>query len=167
MVNLFRTVNINKHKLSLQTDIGKLADVTKQLNEDYYIIKKNTFSVADSMALEVNNNKQIIAIIISYDYAPEFSNDTAYIHEQRKYQIILNSIGKEYQFISKEKSIKVRKWHDNKTIFELVEIRKKGKTLVYSVIFDKELYYKKMNGCFDLNRIDNSIELLKGLGLDD
>jgi hypothetical protein len=49
----------------------------------------------------------------------------------------------------------------------LVEIRKKGETIVYSVIFDRELYYKKMNGCFDLNRIDNSIELLKGLGLDD
>jgi hypothetical protein len=163
----FRAININKHKIILQSDITKLADITRQLDENYYSLKKGVYSVADSMALEVNNQKQIIAIIAAYDYAPEFSNDTAYIHEQRKYQPLLNSLGKEYQFISKEKSIKVRKWHDSKTIFELVEIRKKGETIVYSVIFDRELYYKKMNGCFDLNRIDNSIELLKGLGLDD
>ena len=165
ILKLFRTVSLGKNKIYLQSDISKLSDITRQLNKDYYSLKKGSFGVADSMALEVNNNKQIIAIIAAYDYAPEFSNDTAYIHEQRKYQKII-STGKEYQFISQQKSIRVRRWHDSKTIFELVEIRENNKTMSYSVIFDKELYYKKYKGCFDLNKIDNSIELLKILGLD-
>lgn len=161
----FRSVHLTKHKIILQSNINKLKDISRQLDSNYYVIKKAYYGVADSMVLEVNSNKQIIAIIIAYEYAPEFSNDTAYIHEQRKYQKII-SIGKEYQFISKEKSIRVTKWHDSETIFELVELRDKNKTLAYSVIFDKELYYKKYNGCFDFSKIENPIELLKNLGLD-
>ncbi len=109
--------------------------------------------------------QRIISILFVYEYAPDYSNDTAYIHELRKYQKLINSKGREYQYISKNKSIKVTKWEDKETIFELIETRINNKTQAYSVIFDKELYYQKVKACIDLNRNENSIELLKRLGL--
>lgn len=161
----FRSVGINDgRKVVVLTNIEKLASISKKEKDNYYVIKKGTFTAADSMAVEVNSNKQIIAIIISYNYEPEFSNDTAYIHELRKYRKLLNSNGTEYAFSSKQKKIKVTKWHDKKTIFEMVESIIDDKKNIYSIIYDKEQYYKKLSKRVDLNKNDNSIELLRLIG---
>jgi hypothetical protein len=166
ILKLFRTTYIeNKQKITMLESIETLKNVTLKNGNNHYSLKKGTYLVADSISIELNNLEQIISISFFYDYAPDYSNDTAYIHELHKYQKTINSKGREYQYISKSKSIKVTKWEDNATIFELVEVIINNKKQVYSVIFDKNFYYKKVKSCIDLNKNENSIELLNRLGL--
>lgn len=165
ILQLFRTTYLGKQKITLQANIATIKDMVVRSDNNHYYLKKGTFGIADSMGIEVNSAQQIISILFTYEYAPDYSNDTAYIHELHKYQQLINSKGREYQYISKSKSIKVTRWEDKGTIFELIETRINNKTQAYSVIFDKELYYKKLKSCIDLNKSENSIEILKRLGL--
>lgn len=165
VLKLFRSVGIgDNRKLVMQSNISTLADITRDLGNNYYTLKKGTFGVADSMALEVNKEKKIIGIIACYDYAPEFSNDTAYIHEQRKYRKIISQ-GLEFQYSSLDKSIRVTKWAYKTTTFELIEVVTNGKKEIYSVIFDVELNYQKYKNVIDLKKNNVSLELLKRTGL--
>jgi len=165
ILKLFRTVGIaNGRKIEMQSNIEKMADITRKLSNNYYSFKKGTFGVADSMAVEVNSNKQIIGIIAAYNYEPEFSNDTAYIHEQRKYQKMISK-GREFQCNDGNKIIRVTKWAYKTTTFELIEINMKGKKKIYSVIFDVELNYIKYKDVIDLKKNDVSLEMLKITGL--
>ena len=165
ILKLFRSVYLDKgHKLIMASNIDELSDITRKLNNNYYSLKKGIFGVADSMALEVNNNKQIIGIIAVYNYAPDYSNDTAYIHEQRKYQKIISK-GREFHYKSKDKNIKVTKWANETTTFELIEIITNGKLEIYSVIFDLELNNQKYKNIIDIKKNDVSLEMLKRIGL--
>ncbi len=165
ILKLFRTTFLGKQKISLQSNISTLTGFAIKSNSSNYYLKKGSFGIADSIGLEINNAQQIISILFVYNYAPDYSNDTAYIHELRKYQELINSKGREYKYFSKSRSIKVTKWEDKATIFELVEVITNGKIEIYSVIFDSELYFKKLKNCVDLKKSENSIELLKRLGL--
>ncbi|MGZ4044597.1 MAG: hypothetical protein ACXVO9_15435, partial [Bacteroidia bacterium] len=109
----------------------------------FYSLKKGTFSVADSMAVEVNDVGQIMTIMCFYNYEPEFSNDTAFIHEQRKYRKIISGNDCEYNYSDKHQTIKVAKWLSANTMFEIVEAVVNGKKKIYSVIFDAQLYSEK------------------------
>lgn len=166
MLKYFRTTMLQgKQTISMQESVLKLKDVTVKVDNHNYYLKKGVFGVADSVAIEVNNEQKIIALSFFYDYAPDYSNDTAYIHELRKYYKIMNSKGKEFHYTVKDKSINVTKWENKNTIFELVELTINGRVRVYSTVFDSELYYKKIKGCIDVKKNENSIELLKRLGL--
>jgi hypothetical protein len=165
VLKLFRSVGIsNDRKLILQSNIDKLADITRKVGNNYYSLKKGTFGVADSMALEVNKEKKIIGIIAVYDYAPEYSNDTAYIHEQRKFRKIIAQ-GIEFHYTSKDVTARVTKWAYKTTTFELIEIIINGKKEIYSVIFDVELNYQKYKNVIDIKKNNVSLELLKRTGL--
>lgn len=160
LLKIFRTAQIkNNKKLSLQANIDPLKDVTIKSDGEHYYLKKDSYNIVDSIGIEVNAAKQIIALSFLYGY------DTAYVHELRKYQKLMNSKGQEYLYYSKNKSIKVTKWEDQATIFELTEVIIDGKRQVYSVLFDSELYMKKFKERMDLRKNENSIELLKRLGL--
>lgn len=159
LLRMFHTVSINNRSIVLRKDISSLKDVTNKTNDHIYSLKKGTFQVADSMAVEVNIKNEIISIIAAYEYEPEFSNDTAYIHELHKFQKMLCKSGKEYTHTGKDVSFKVTKWEAGNIIYELIEEDKKGKKKCYSVIFDKELYYQKLKPTVDLTGKDISIEL--------
>jgi hypothetical protein len=161
----FRAVQIqNGKKLILQSNIDEIADITRKLGDNYYSLKKGTFRVADSMAVEINKNRQIIAIIAVYNYSPKYSNDTIYIHEQRKYRKLISK-GREFEYTDSNKLIRVTKWSNETTSFELIEITINGKKETYSVIFDTELNYQKYKGAIDIKSNDVSLEMQKRLGL--
>jgi hypothetical protein len=165
LLKLFHTVYLgNDHKIELNKDISSLDGLTNKLPNNFYSIKKGSFGVADSMAVEVNQENKIIAITAAYEYEPEFSNDTAYIHELHKYQIMLCNQGKEYKNGNQERTFTVTKWEAGNIIFELVEENFKGKKKSYSVIFDKNLYYQKLKPLIDVNGKDLSIEMYNRIG---
>ncbi|MDP3558085.1 MAG: hypothetical protein Q8T03_12000 [Bacteroidota bacterium] len=159
LLKMFHTVYLSdKHTIQLKKDISTLTGIVNKLPNNYYSLKKGSFGVADSMAVEVNKDNQIIGITAAYNYEPEFSNDTIYIHEQRKYNGMLCKNGKEYFYTGKDTSFKVCKWDAGNIAFELMETIIKGKRQTYSVIFDKELYYQKLKP-IDISGKDVSIEL--------
>ena len=136
----YRVINLSKNKIALTGNIDSIKNIVVKDGKNNYHLKKEVFDVADSIGLEVNDQKQIISITFRYDYEPEFSNDTAYIHELHKFQKFIGSLGKEYKQTFKNKSVKVNKWEDKKTTFELVEVVKNGrKQKVYSTLYDIKL----------------------------
>ena len=160
LLKLFNTVYLSdNHSIELRKDISSLNGLTNKLPNDCYSIKKGSFGVADSMSVEVNKDNEIIAITAAYNYEPEYSNDTAYIHEQKKYNGLLCKNGKEYSYSGKDTTYKATKWEAGNIIFELVEATIKRKKEIYSVIFDKELYHKKLIPIADISGKDVSIEL--------
>lgn len=159
LLRIFRTVHLqNGRKLPVQSTIDKYSDIVVKVNKNNYYVKKSAYEIADSMGIEVNNEQKIMAVSFLYNY------DTAYVHEQHKYQKMI-SPGKEFIYNSNGRNIRVTKWYDTKTTFELIEIIENGKKQIYSVIFDNELYYKKYNHCIDLRKHENSIEFLRLLGV--
>lgn len=164
ILKMFHTVSLSNHSIQLNKDISSLDGIINKLPNNFYSIKKGAFGVADSMAVEVNEENKIIAITAAYEYEPEFSNDTAYIHELRKYRKMICNQGKEYKNGNGERTFTVTRWEAGNIIFELVEENFKGKKKSYSVIFDKDLYYKKMSPTIDLNGKDLSIEMFNRIG---
>lgn len=158
LLNMFRTLHLqNDRKVQIQSNIDKIKDISVKRSNDRYCLKNGSYGSADSIYLEVNQSNQIVAISFQY------KNDTAYKHELPIYKKFINSEGKEFQFTSKDLTIKATKWEGSTTIFELIEVQTNNKKEIYSVIFDKELYFKKAKGS-NLAKNDNSIELLKRLG---
>lgn len=165
VVKLFRTTTLSgKNKITLTDKIDRLKSIAVKDNQHFYHLKKGSYGVADSIWLEVNDAKQIIGLYFGYQYEPEFSNDTAYVHELHKYQKIMNSMGKEYSEAANGRTIRITKWEEHSTRFELVEITDNGKKKVYSVIFDNALYFRKVKSKVDLKSNNTSIELLKWKG---
>lgn len=139
MLKYFRVTNINKNKIALAGNIDSLKSILIKDGNNNYHLKKGSFTNSDSIGIEVNNEGKIVSITFQYDYAPEFSNDTAYIHELRKYQKIIGK-GSEFKHSGKNKSVTVTKWEDQKTIFELVQVIINGKKQkVYSTLYDIQL----------------------------
>lgn len=145
LLKQFNTVYLAaSHKLVLGNSIDSVKQIVNRINPEYYSLKRNAFGIADSMAMEVNKDHRIISIVAAYEYAPEYSNDTAYIHELKKYQAMLCSNGKNYDYKKKDTSFTVTQWTAGNIIFELIEERLNEKAKCYSVIFDKELYSEKL-----------------------
>ncbi len=159
LVKLFRKVQFHKKDIVLADNIQKFKDIVVKDNSSNYHLKKGSFGVADSISLEVNSADQIVAFRFFYNYEPEFSNDTAYIHELRKYQKIINAKGREYTYSSAQIAYKVTKWEEKQTAFELIEVTSNGKKKTYSVIFDKAPYNKRLN-CSDAKGSETSLEIL-------
>lgn len=160
LLKSYRSVSIqNKQKINLQANIETLKDVIVKRDGRNFYLKKGTYIKADSILIEVNNAKQIMAVKFIYELG-----DTPYIDEVPYFQKGIGSKGMEFKRTVKNKSISVTKWEDKKTILELTEVITDGKKQTYSVIFDKELYIKNYKSTVDLNKNDTSIELLKFLG---
>lgn len=159
LVKLFRKVQFHKKDIQLTDNVQKFKDIVIKDDPTNYHLKKGSFGVADSICLEANPGGQIVAFRFFYNYEPEFSNDTAYIHELHKYQKIINSKGREYTYSSGKVGYKVTKWEEKQTAFELIEVTRNGKKSTYSVIFDKAPYIKKLN-CSEPKCTDTSLELL-------
>lgn len=166
ILKLFRTTHVGKgRKVNLQANIETIKDIAIKDQNNQYHLKKGSFGIADSINIEVNDSKKIIGISFLYNYDTALVHETAYIHELKKYQSLINSTGKEFIYNSKEKTIRVNKWEDKATRFELIEIIENGKRTTYSVIFDNELYMKKLANSVDLSNNDISFELVKRMGL--
>lgn len=141
ILELFKSTQLSgKKKLELQANISTIEDIVIKDSETRYHLKKESYGVADSISLEVNSKRQINAIYFYYEYAPEFSNDTAYIHELRKYKSVISPNGKEQEVSYKNGAIRITKWESKNVIFELVEITEKGKKKAHSRIIDKKLF---------------------------
>lgn len=166
ILKLFRTTHVGKDgKVSLQANIETIKDIAVKDAGNNYHLRRGSFGIADSIWIEVNNLKQIIGVAFLYNYDTAIVHETQYVHELKKYQKLIESLGKEYKYSTNTKSITITKWEDKSTRFELIEIVEQGKRTTYSVIFDNELYFKKMKGSINLNKHDNSIELLKIIGV--
>lgn len=140
MLKHFRVTSLLSGKIELQANIATIKDIAVKHDAMRYHLKKESFTIADSIGIEVNNENKIVSITFRYDYAPEYSNDTAYIHELHKFQKIIGSKGKEFKASYNGKSVTVTKWEDKKTIFELVEEIINGKKQkVYSTLYDIQL----------------------------
>lgn len=164
LLHLFRVLHLADKKINLQDNINKYADIVVKTDPTHYHLKKGSYGIADSIDIEVNAANQITAFRFFYNYEPEFSNDTAYIHELHKYQKIINSPGREYVFTSKQISIKATKWEERQTIYELLEVMINGKKRTCSVIFDKPSYFNTIK-CAEIKNKDNSLELLRKIGV--
>lgn len=145
----------------MRSNIETLTGITFKKSNNLFKLKKGSFNQADSIDLEVNKAKQIIAAYFYYDSIFVYGYD----NRVEAFTKHFNFDGKEFQFTSKDRVIKVTKWEDPITIFELVEITKNKIPFFYGVIFDKDLYLKEKNLKINLKRNDNSLELLKVLGL--
>lgn len=162
VLELFKSTAISdKKKIELQANISSLNEVIVKDGKQSYHLKKGSYSVADSICIEVNADQKISGIYYFYDYAPEYSNDTAYIHEQRKYQSMMSSPGKEAQANFANGSVKVTKWQSENVIFQLIEVNNNGVKKTYSTVLDRKLYTKKI----DLKKKASSIASLKKIGL--
>lgn len=151
----------NGRKIILQSKIETLKEVSIKKNNSHYQLKKGSFSQSDSIELEVNKTNQIIATYFYYDSTLVYN----YSNRVEAFTQHFKSGGKEIQFISQNNSVKVTKWEDLRTIFELVEVTKNNSIFFYAVTFDKELYLKGIKSNIDFKKNDNSLELLKILGL--
>lgn len=153
----FRSVSLEQGKrILLQSNISELADITVKDKNNHYHLKIGTFIRSDSIDIEVNNKNQIIAIYFNYDTTYAFLKNLYFKHI---------GDGNEYSLKTDKENIRVTKWQDDLTIFELLEITENGKTKKYSTIFDKELYFKSKKYPIDLKNSKNSIELLKRMGV--
>lgn len=162
ILDMFRTTYVGtkaKNEIRLQNNIESLKSIAVNDGLNKYHLKKGSYGVADSIWIETNDQKLIKSVGFLYDY------DTAYVHELTKYQRVMNNPGKQYIYYSLEKKISVTKWENKSTRFELVEVTDKGKHQTYSVIFDNELNFKDLLSSIDLSKNDDSIELLRLLGL--
>ena len=149
----FRSITIqNGQKINLQTNIDKLKDVVIKSTKYNYYLKKGTFIRSDSINIEVDKHNLIIAIYFNYDTTYNFLKG-----------LYFKSIGngEEFNYSSKRETIRVTKWEDNQTIFELVEIKENGTTKTYSKIFDKKYFFGNKNTRNKYS--NNSIELLRHL----
>lgn len=164
LLKLFRVLHLSNKKINLQDNITKYSDIVVKSDPTHYHFKKGSYGIADSIDIEVNSANQIVAFRFFYNYEPEFSNDTAYIHELHKYQKIINSPGREYTFTSQQISVKATKWEEKQTIYELLEVMIDGEKRTCSVIFDKPTYFKTIK-CAEIRNKDNSLELLRKIGV--
>ena len=162
----FRSVNIDKGiKMRLQADVKGLSDITIKDRKNIYHLKKGSYIFVDSIGIEVNDKSKIIALTFLYGYDSNYVHEQVYFHEQKKYRKLLQDEGKIYEYKTDMLSIKVTRWEDKSTIFELIETIKEGKILNYSRIFDKQLYYIQFIKQINLAKSNNSIEILRLLGL--
>jgi len=159
-INKMRSFRIREKRIvSLQAPIDRLKEITIKSNSEHFYLKRGTFGGTDSIDIEVNKANQITAVSFFYDTV------STYQYEVDLFNKHLNLTGKEFQYVSNGSSMKVTKWQDKFTVFEMVEIRTGNKWRIYSVIFDKDLYFKKQKQCLELNKNENSIEILKKLGV--
>lgn len=164
ILKYFRVTNLAQGKIVLQSNIETVKDIAIKHDPEHYSLKKDSYGVADSIGIEVNKSNLIVSITFRYDYTPEFSNDTAYIHELHKFQKIIGSKGKEFRATSKGKSVTVNKWEDDKTIFELVEVIVNGKKQkVYSTLFDIQLIEANSEIKSERQKKDGAITIIREL----
>lgn len=131
-INKMRTFKIrNGNTVSLQAPIDKLKEITVKSKPDHYYLKKGTFGGTDSIDIQVNKNKQIIAVSFFYDTVSTYSYEVDLFNKH------LNLIGKENQVNSGKKKIKTTKWEDKFTVFEMVEIKEGNKWKLHSVLTTK------------------------------
>lgn len=151
--NRFRSIKIqNNQNISLQSSIESIKDVTVESTGDHYCLKKGSFIRADSIDIEINLDRRILAIAFFYD--------TTYASKKSIYNKPLGA-GKEFLFSSESFTFKATQWEDKLTIFELVEVVLKGEVKVYSVIFDKALYLGKYKNCLGAFNTNYSFELFR------
>lgn len=157
MLNALRSTRIHKgNRISLQANIEKLKEISFLTSSNHYNLKKGNFGGADSIDIEVDNKNLISAVSFLYD--------TAYEYEKGHYVDWLKTPGKEYTYGSDKMKIRATRWEDKRTVYELVEVVQGNRAMVYSTIFDKDLYFaKKAN--IDLRKQENSLEILKWMGI--
>jgi hypothetical protein len=156
MLNFMRSTRINNGKrVTLRSKITDIKDISVKTGKDHYNLRKDAFKGADSVDIEVNKAKQIAAISFLYDMP--------YDYEKGNYTKHFKIPGKEYEHSSDKMKIKVTRWEDKLTAFELVEVTKNGKTTAYSTLFDKELYSNKKKVALKKEK-EGSFEILKQLG---
>jgi hypothetical protein len=154
----FRTVPIsNGQKLTLQSNISTIKDIAIQGRPEHYYLKKGTFAGCDSIDVEVNNENKIIALSFFYDstytYKEQIETFTEKLHK-----------GKEIKDV--EVLMKVTKWQDRLTTFEIIErTNSKGKKTIYSAMFDKELFFKKIPAAGTPTFSESSFEILRALNV--
>lgn len=151
--NRFRSITIqNKQSISLQSKIESIKEFVAKTTDDHYCLKKGSFVRADSIDIEVDLDKKILAIAFFYD--------TTYVSKKSIYNKPLGA-GREFLFCSESFTFKATQWEDKLTIFELIEVVLMGEVKVYSVIFDKALYLGKYKNCLGAFNTDYSYELFR------
>jgi hypothetical protein len=161
----FRSVHISNGKdVGLSTNIVEIKNISRKIDAENFVLNRDAFNYVDSFGIEVNQKNQIIALTFHYGYDSAYVQESVFFHEQKKYRKMLSANGKEYGFKSDNLSVRVNKWEDKSTIYELIEYISKGQLTVYSRIFDKELYYQKYSKKNNLDCQDNSLELLRVMG---
>jgi hypothetical protein len=153
----FLTVPVSDgKKLTLQAPVDSVSDIVVKSNPGHFYLKKGTFRNADFIDVEVNNSNLISALSFYYD--------STFIYGE-KVEIFSKMLGpgREYSSGIKGGSMKVTKWEDRLTIFEVAEIKSARKPLCYSAMFDKELYFKQHKPVKGSDLENNSVEILKVL----
>lgn len=155
----FRDIQINDGLfIRLNGKISTLKSVSVPSSKDHYHLKKGSFALTDSIDIEIDRSKKIVAS--SYFYEPTAKYDEicdpfkAYLPNYSNYHYKSDSL-----------EMKVTKWIDEYTVFEIVEIKRPQKSYVYSVLFDLKRYSKKHQNDRLFDAKNFSFELARFLSL--
>jgi hypothetical protein len=144
-----------RSNIKLQDNAESIKDISYKTAPGHYNLKKGSLPMSDSVDIEVNQNNQIIAVSFRYD--------TTYSYQKAYCARYFNAPLKSRQIEGADLEMKISRWEDKKTVFELVEMKKGDKPLVYATIFDKALYYKKYQPVLEKEKEVDSYEVLKQL----
>jgi len=159
-LNKIRTTHIKGSKITLQSVIDeKLEESAIKIKPERYYLKKGAFQDADSIDIEVNKISQVIAVTTFYKPASTYSYEVDLFNKK------IGVKGKEFQYIYNGTTTKITKWEDGFTIFEMVEERTGQKWKLHSSLYDKDLYFRKVKAGLDFSKEENSVEILKKLGV--
>lgn len=155
----FRDIQINDGLIiRLQAKSSTLKSVTVESSKDHFYLKKGTFALTDSIDIEIDRSKRIVASSYFYEPSAVFNE----ICDPFKAYITDFST---YYYKSDSLEMTVVKWIDRLTAFEIIEYKTPQKSYVYSVLFDLKLYSKKHENDRLFDTQNFSLEIARILSL--
>ncbi|MBI3235363.1 MAG: hypothetical protein HYZ42_15230 [Bacteroidetes bacterium] len=133
----FRDIQINNGLfIRLQAKSSTLKSVAVESSKDHFYLKKGSFALTDSIDIEIDRSRRIVASSYFYEPSAVFNE----ICDPFKAYVTDFST---YFYKSDSLEMTVVKWIDRLTAFEIIEYKTPQKSYVYSVLYDLKLYSKK------------------------
>jgi len=135
---VFRKITLDDGKsMSLGQDITEIKDLCIK-NDEGYSLKPGTFISADSFALYVNEENKIHTIHTYYDAETSFD---------KMEEVYKNYLNVKYDTLElSHHSAKAIYWHDDESVFALIEIYKDEQKKVFSALYDRKLCEEYLSG---------------------
>ncbi len=128
---IFRNINLGKYgTLVLGENFESKDKLAIKIDDNIYQLHKNIIAGASSISIHLNDDGMIS--MMRFEYSP----DTNYNYHIKIYSEILGTPFQTQQTDLLKRYI----WDDNKTRFEYIKESGKNKSLMYSALYDKELW---------------------------
>ena len=128
---IFRNINLGKYgTLVLGENFESKDKLAIKIDDNIYRLRQNIFCGATLIDVYLNDAGMVA--MMRFEYSP----DTNYYEHVKIYSEILGTPSQTQQIDSLKKSI----WDDGFTRFEYIKESGKNKSLMYSALYDKELW---------------------------